>query len=264
MPGPWGTNVPVQSVDVKIVDIDAPGKKDDTILAAKTNNNGLFDGTTSDWQDTVSNKITVTVPSSNPFQPPRLETRTVTAADVTDVMVLRATVSQTIGGNIKTVTLPFIYINDNTESPPLIVPWGPPPKPIGKINNTEVNTPEEMFTKTSSLIDSGANPITIEIYAPYSDMLQSLDKSRTDLAKWMMQRLGIPDLQQYQQKLTGGEIAGIIIAVSILILAIGAALALVILALSVLYAVHKGYSLIDAELETGPNGEHKFKIKLGK
>ncbi len=58
MPGTWGVALPAQNVHVYIVDIDQPGKGDDRIWSGTTDSSGCFQGTSSEWQDSITTTIT--------------------------------------------------------------------------------------------------------------------------------------------------------------------------------------------------------------
>ncbi len=52
-PGPWGNNKPVKGAKIKITDIDAPGRTNDVIWEGTTENDGVFQGTSKEWQDRI-------------------------------------------------------------------------------------------------------------------------------------------------------------------------------------------------------------------
>jgi hypothetical protein len=62
---------------------------------------------------------------------------------------------------------------------------------------------------------------------------------------------------------SGGEVAVIILAIAALCLAVGASIALVLLALAVFYAMDHGYKPIHAQMHANANGETSFELTLG-
>ncbi len=117
MPGSWGRAVPAQGVIIKIIDIDEPGNPDDLIFTGKTDEYGYFEGETTEWRDRKKTEMWV---QDNWWRGHWEEGE---VPDLTDALILQAQIKQ---GKHET-KLQFVYVDDQTMSPPLIVPWGPPP-----------------------------------------------------------------------------------------------------------------------------------------
>lgn len=260
VPGVWGANVPVVGAKVEIIDVDAPGRGNDIVLTTTTDANGKFEGTSSEWQDTI--KIRVPDPTiKNPFR-----TKEIEKPDITDVLMLSAHIKyECQGSGPKETILPYTYINDNTESPPLVVPWGPGRRTlIAKINGNECNSYDEMADQLKGAIDRGETPIDITVFGPDAERLKILASPKDELARWLKDRLP-PIPPSTTNTLTGAEWTGIILALAVLALAVGVSIAIVILACCVFYAVGKGYRPINAN--TGGrvgDADFRFELTLGK
>lgn len=260
VPGVWGASVPVVGAKVEITDVDAPGRGNDIILTTTTDTNGKFEGTSSEWQDTI--KVRIPAPTfKNPFR-----TKEIEKPDITDVLMLNARIKyECPGSSPKETILPYTYINDNIESPPLVVPWGPcRGRLIAKINGNECNSYDEMANQLKGAIDRGENPIKIRVFGTDAEMLKILARPKDELARWLKDRLpSIPT--STANVLTGAEWVGIILALAALALAVGVSIAIVILACCALYAIEKGYHPIGAN--TGGrvgSSEFWFDLELGK
>lgn len=95
---------PVANARVQIFDLDEGGNGDDKILETTTNADGKFKGTSKDWEDKNSKRIT------GPFGPFTM--------DIPDILGLEFRVSD----GHHTHRGPFFHIADNT-SIPIVVPW---------------------------------------------------------------------------------------------------------------------------------------------
>jgi hypothetical protein len=245
IPGPWGAAVPVAGAAVTIIDIDAPGAHDDTIWTGTTNASGEFSGTSDEWQDTMTTRVWVSTGFSGfPPQPTGYwETKKV--PDPTDIMVLKVKVSH--GG--QSATLPFAFLGDNVLSP-VVVPWGPPQPPaVGKVNGQACASHQEVVTKIKAAVDAGVSPITIEVYGADLQPLLVLGQSPAQLKTWVQQRVpgGAALFQPYASGLTGTEIFWILLAVAVIIMAVGASAFLVMCGVAIIYAIHQGYVDLSAE-----------------
>ena len=120
MPGSWGQAVPVSGASIKVIDIDKPGQgsSDDVIWTGTTDSNGNFQGQSSEWQD----RKKITIPGYFKGTPPKwIPPHDEWVPDLTDIISLKAEITH----GTHQVSLPLMYINDGTPSPPLVVPWGP-------------------------------------------------------------------------------------------------------------------------------------------
>src|SRR6187399_3204649 len=91
-PGLWGLTKPVAGASIKLTDLDIPGRNNDVIWQGTSDQNGNYQGTTSEWRDTI------TVTPSTPFTP------AITVPDPTDLMLLQVTVTQNTPQGQKSIT----------------------------------------------------------------------------------------------------------------------------------------------------------------
>ena len=212
---------------VTIIDKDAGGNGDDVIFNGNTNANGEFSGTSSEWKDlnTVKGAFNTNVP-------------------VPDILSLEARIKQ---GN-KEITLPYFkldvlppgFSNSIDVSSPLVVPWLPPPEVIGKVNGTPYTDPIQLNFAVKTAVDNGVSPIVIETYGPDAGFFEPLTKSKSELEKWVKNSLQV-------SALTGTEIFWILIAIAIIIAAVGVTFVCICVGLAILYAIHKGYKNVKSE-----------------
>lgn len=175
-PGPGGAQVPVSGADIRIYDIDAPGRGDDLIWEGRTNAQGQFSGTSANWQDSV--KV------MTPFGPK-------TVADASDILLLKMEVKQ--GPNAVTIS-PFV-----TNAPvPVVVPW---PQPAGAILLAVVNDkvvtgakPDMLYEHVKDLAESDAPRIRIVCTGDWAKPLEPLLAANTAPAAraLVLSRLGLP------------------------------------------------------------------------
>lgn len=103
--GSWGLSVPVKNATIKIIDIDYFGNSDDIIWSGETDENGVFSGESSDWQD----RIIIPMPVGRDLEFP----------DPNDSLEL---VINVVDGS-REVTLP--YRQSRSSQTKTTVPWGP-------------------------------------------------------------------------------------------------------------------------------------------
>jgi hypothetical protein len=258
-PGPWGLALPNSAAKVEITDIDAPGRGDDRIFTATTDQAGRFQGESGEWQD----KIRVRIP--NPKKP--WEMITVEQPDLTDVLVLCAHITEKTPTGTKETKLPFVYVDDSKESPPLVVPWGPPPLAVvARVNEVDCKTPEELYSKIKSAVDAGQTPITIKIYGADAETLRPVTLPPEELRKWIGSRIHLPssiDLSSSTPKAALTPETSI--AIAILCLSVAASIVMVMLGAAVIYALYKGYIPISAKIKTKIGElENEFEVVIGK
>lgn len=176
-PGFWGINKPVVGAQVTIQDIDAPGRSNETIWQGSTNSQGGFQGTTSDWQDQILIGYRP-VPGS---LPPRLQP--IYGPDLTDVPVLTITIEQKTPTGNKQITLPFPFLGDDKEGPPILVTWAPP-DPVVKVNDNPCYTREEVSNKVREAIDQN-KPINLKVYGAEAEALKPLTYADDQLRDWI-------------------------------------------------------------------------------
>ena len=175
-PGLWGLTKPVAGASIKLTDLDIPGRNNDVIWQGTSDQNGNYQGTTSEWRDTI------TVTPSTPFTP------AITVPDPTDLMLLQVTVTQNTPQGQKSITLPFTYLGSNIPSPPIMVNWAPP-DPVIVVNGSACYTPQDVKNRTTSAADSGQK-ITIQVYGQDALMLQPLTLPHAQLRNWIKQTYG--------------------------------------------------------------------------
>lgn len=258
MPGAWGPLVPAAGAHVKIVDVDVGGNPSDEIWSGTTGPDGSFRGESSEWQDQKKMIVPVRPTLANPF--PRVEERWV--ADPTDALVLQARLSQQTPQGNRETTVPFVFLGDDVPSPPVVVNWGPPAVVIARVNGAECRNPEEFARKMKAAVDAGGQRVEFEIYGASAATLRAqLDRPANELQAWIRQRLGLPPT-------TMSAVAElptafwVLVGIAILALAVGAAIAIVILALCLLYAIHKGYRLAEWDFTTTADGEDVFRGRV--
>ncbi len=127
-PGPWGLNCRVAGANVQVIDKDAPGRGDDVIWTGTTDGQGRLEGTSAEWQDTLSVPEWICDEHRTVFGK-RVCVRghwgTQTVPDLTDIRLLFARIRL---GNWD-VTVPYPYVGDNAPAIPLVAPppFEPPP-----------------------------------------------------------------------------------------------------------------------------------------
>lgn len=175
-PGPGGTQVPVRDAEIRIFDIDAPGRGDDLIWQGRTNAEGRFSGASANWQDSVK----VMTPLG-----PR------TIADASDILLLRMEVKQ--GGQAVTIS-PFM-----TNAPvPVVVPW---PQPVENLLLAVVNDkvvtgakPDMLYEHVKDLAEADVPRIRIVCHGDWARPLEPLLAANTAPAAraLVLSRLGLP------------------------------------------------------------------------
>ena len=229
MPGPWGMNEPVKGASVKIIDKDATAGGDDIILSRTSNSLGKVAGTSKDWVDSKRIKYWDPLPL-----PGRWKYKTV--PDPTDLMLLEIDVKQ--GDNH--IRVPFVFLGDNVEVP-VVVPWGAvdpgangnPPATL-RVNGVGCDDPMDLQKKSRAAIERGTTPLKIEIRGPESlPFVPFADKSLNTL-KEMVDDIMPGAKQFFYSNPTGAEE---LIAIALIILAVGAAVSVTVLASAVAFAL---------------------------
>jgi hypothetical protein len=243
MPGSWGTNVPAANVSVSVIDVDAPSRGDDLIWTGLTDGNGNFQGTSNEWQDTLTTSKWV-FDGFKGFPPiPTGHWETSSTLDVSDILALQARIKD----GARETALPFVYINDSTSSPPLVLPWGPPLRILGKVNNVDCTTPLQLNRAIKAAADSNTSNITIEIYGPDANLLAPLTQSKQQAEEWVRQQLKLTE-EMHRGVIVGSTVsASTLFAVGFIIIAVGVSFLLICCGLGLLYAIHKGYININVE-----------------
>jgi hypothetical protein len=273
--GPWGPAMGIDSAQVELFEHDGASSKKIWTGSTGASNGGAFQGTTSEWQATMSVRVWV-VDDPGSLVPPRPPTghwSTSTVPDPTDTLLLSARVTKAPYGSF---TVPFMYINNAVTSPPIVAPptWVPSvPAPLVLATVTTAagtqsyTDPFQLNLALKAAADSG-QPFTIEIHEPgardaFADILmRSRDQLVDYLAPQFRTLVPIPRTRLVSA-LTGAEIAAIILAVAVLVLAVGAAILTVMIGIAIIYAIAKGYKPIEIEMKTDTSGSHYLHVKFG-
>lgn len=254
MPGPWGVNQPVKGANVKIIDKDIGGK-DDIIFSKFTSSLGKASGISKDWQDKRRMRIWNPLPL-----PGRWVTKTV--VDPSDMMLLEIDVRE----GDKHIRAPFVHLGDSVEVP-VFVPWGheSAPDPIGNIvqallpavtvNGKKYTDPMEAQKTARKKFEDGEKNVRLGIVGPEAlPFMPFADKSFDDLKDLVDDILPGVKSFMYPNPVGAAELS----AISLIILASGAALSGTILASCVgfclILALYLGYT--DLKLKVVSGSEH--------
>jgi hypothetical protein len=270
MPGTWGPALGVGNATVELIDVDLPGKGDDLIFTGQANSQGYFAGTTSEWHDTAERWVLVT----DSVFPPRAHFEKRSEPDVTDVLALKARITEHRADGDRRAELIFPFLGNGAPAPVLMVPWGPPPRPpveVISINGQGFADPGLAVAHVKAIADSHQR-ITIAVRdAALRDALSSLaGASRDQLIALMRQRLNLPALPL--NGVTGAD--DVILALAVLATAIAAGLAIniiatatavfvIVLAFAIVYALYQGYKHFHIALKNNPNtGQNELEVTI--
>ena len=220
IPGPWGMNEPVKSASVKIIDKD-PGGVDDVILTRVTNSLGKFSGTSTDWQDKKSVRYWDPLPFPGGW-------KSKTISDPNDMMLLEIDIKE---GN-EHFRGPFVFLGNNIEVP-VVVPWGKVPPSIPatiKVNGVACDDGQDLQKKARAAFESGTSKIKIEIRGPESLPFRPFAGKNLAELKELVDDIMPGAKDMFYTNPTGAEE---LLAIALIILAIGAAASVTILATAV-------------------------------
>lgn len=237
IPGPWGLHEPVKGAKVKIIDKD-PGGVDDVILTRTTNSLGKFSGTSKDWQDTKRIRY---------WDPLSLSWKTKTVPDPTDIMLLELDIKH--GSNH--FRGPFVFLGNNVEVP-VVVPWGKSDFALTtyEVNGTPCTDGQDLQKKARAAFESGVSRVTITIRGPESiPFLPLAGKNLSQLKELVDDILpGAKDML-YPNPCE----AACLTAIAFLILAVGAATAISVvasaIAVSLVLGTVLGYCIVEVKEE---------------
>jgi hypothetical protein len=201
--------------------------------------------------------------SAFPPRPPRGHWGTSTQPDPTDTLLLTARVTKAPYG---TFTVPFVYVNDTTTSPPIFapptwVPVGTPPVVVAKLTTTggtqSYTDPVQLKMAMDAAADSG-QPFSVDIYDPGARdaFANILTRTHDQLVDYLVPRLHtMPPLppDAMSAAISAGGWALIILAIAVLILAAGVAAFTVLMGIAIIYAISKGYRVVEAEVRIDAN-----------
>lgn len=232
---------PARGVTVKIIDKD-PGGVDDEILERTTNSLGKFSGTSKEWQDTKVVRYWEPLPL-----PGRWKTKS--APDPLDIMLLEIDIRE----GTQHFRGPFVFLGDNVEVP-IVAPWGKPGFALAtyKVNGTPCSDGKDLQKKARAAFESGVPSVTITILGPESvPFLPFAGKNLTQLKELVDDILpGAKDML-YPNPCE----AACILAIAFLILALGAAVTISVVAsgvaVSLVLGTVLGYCIVAVEAEQG-------------
>lgn len=238
-PGAVGNERPVKGAQVQIVDKD-PGGTDDVIFTSNTNSLGKFYGTSADWQDTKKIRY---------WQPLPLPGRwiTKTAPDPADMMLLEIDIKEA-GQHFRG---PFVFLGDNVEVP-VVVPWGKPDFSLAtyEVNGKKCSNGMDLQKRARAAFESGASSVTIAIRGP--EAVPFLPIAGKNLAQ--LKELADDLLPGAKDMLYPNPCeAACILAIAFLILALGAAVSISVvasgIAISLLLGTIMGYCIVSVNLD---------------
>jgi hypothetical protein len=234
-------NEPAKGVTVKIIDKD-PGGTDDTILEATANSLGRFSGTSREWQDTKIVQYWEPLPLPGHW-------KRKTIPDPLDVMLLEIDIRE--GTNH--FRGPFVFLGDDREVP-VVAPWGKPDFQFAtyEVNGAPCSDGQDLQKKARAAFESGAASVTITIRGPESvPFLAFAGKNLAQLKELVDDVLpGAKDML-YPNPCE----AACILAIAFLILALGAATTISVVAsgvaVSLVLGTILGYCIVAVEAEQG-------------
>lgn len=279
----YANGQPATNIAVQVFDLDVGGNGDDSILNTVTNSSGHIVGQSSEWEDANTLKTSQRVLAGVRMTadiPPRFEPiykDVEIEVEVPDVPVLKYVLTR--GSDRFEVVVPAPPLGLAVTTPPIVLPWTAPLEPrlprldpdrlwprqlaIGAVNGRAVYQPLDWRQFIIEDADAG-KPLVIEVMQPdvVGAFRSFVDRFREGAFNRVTASVvGADDALVIAA--IGAAIAQVIVAIGGLVLATGVAVTITILALSVLYAVHKGYTIDDVTMEFGPAGvPTKMTIKM--
>lgn len=253
-PGPWGINKPVKGAKITITDLDAPGRANDVIWEGTTDEHGVFQGTSKEWQDRI--RLTPGIPGTaiSPAVPATY------GPDPSDVLVLKIDIAE---GQFK-ISGPFPFAGDNVQVP-IYVTWGPTADNRGTVNGVDFTDFSQLINRLIATVEK-KDPIELRLYGDWSvaatPIVELLKKSPLDRIKqsFPSSRTGSIELIIGGTAITVSStalvaLAGLVLALGSLILLAGASAFLVCLGIAVILAVLNGYVNIEASQTTATDSQ---------
>lgn len=270
MAGSWGAAVPVANAQVVIVDRDAPGRGDDAVLTVTTSSAGMFSGTSADWQDQITTKIWVPrrwVPGAHGGHWQAAHWETNSASDPTDVLVLSARVS----ADGQSAELPFVFVDDHTPSPPLVVPWAPPGSPapmpftpviavgpvmtlaaMATVDGVGCLTVADVNQRLRAAIAAGGARVCVGVHGPDASSVPPFS-APSGLLDWARGELRIPGAL-WPVSPSPDPADALAVGCALVRSGVATSPLRVCVGLGVLYAMHHGYRTITAAHRAGGPG----------
>lgn len=174
-PGPWGLALPAAAAEVQVSEVEPPTQRSghNLLWSGTTDADGCFEGTSSEWQDTIS----LWIPGADPHGIPLVGGHWEQRPNPLDVAILKVRVVQ---GNHEQECFPFV----NDAPAPLVLPWGPP-------QNIQVPQARRVLVVLTSVVHAGC--------ADWKPLYAFMEVAGPVLAK---QILG-PAYKEVATKLTG-------------------------------------------------------------
>jgi hypothetical protein len=207
---------PCQKAVVKVYDKDVGGGGDDLIFTGKTDANGVFKGRSKNWKD--RNTMRVSTPLGTVTQ------------EVPDVLLLQVKVQQ---GSKKVGPFPYIQVPDGLPMSVVPVPWGPPNAYLAKVNGKKCKDGFQLQKAARAAFESGTPKVRIQLVGPEAVLFLPLTGSMTQLKKKVEAVLPGAKHMLYVNP-TGAEE---LLAIAVVILALGAAFSVGILATAVAFSL---------------------------
>ncbi|MCL5266487.1 MAG: transthyretin-like family protein [Bacteroidetes bacterium] len=242
---------PLQNATVEIFDVDSGGNGDDIIFTGTTDNNGYLQGTSSDWKD----RNTARVPRPWPF------TGTV-EVEVPDVLVLMARIRI---GSYDTGRIPFSLPPPGAAIVPIVVPWSCIGIRKPKVNGEECNDGYDLQVKARAAFERGDPTVHITLYGPDAmPFLPFADKNMDALKALVGARLpGAPNML-YPNPVVADDL----IYIAIIILCVGAAYSISVIATAVaialILALILGYEHVKVHSATEADGTVSVDFEISK
>lgn len=220
------------------------------IWEGTTENDGVFQGTSKEWQDRI--QLTPGIPATGftPAVPPTY------GPDPADVLILKLEIVQ---GQNK-ITAPFVFAGDNVQVP-IYVTWGPAVANRGTLNGVEFTDFKQLVNKVVATIEK-KDPIDLRLYGDWSTaaipLVQLINKSPLERTEQIFPG-SMPGSIEIFVPTVGFivvstpaliALAALVLAIGSLILLAGASAFLVCLGIAVVLAVANGYVNIEASQTT--------------
>lgn len=243
--------LPLQNAMVEIIDVDSGGNGDDIIFTGTTDNNGYFQGTSSDWKD----KNTARVPKPAPFSGS-------VEVEAPDVLMLMARIRK---GSNDTGRIAFALPPANAPVTPIIVPWSCAGVRKPKVNGEECADGLDLQIKARAAFERKDSTVHITLYGPDAmPFLAIADKNLDALKTLVGARLPGAANMLYPNPVVVDDL----VYIALIILCIGAAYSISVIATAVAIAIVLslllGYRHIKVHAATESDGTVSvdFEVKM--
>ena len=233
--------LPLQNATVEIIDVDSGGNGDDIIFTGTTDNNGYFQGTSSEWQD----RNTARVPKPWPLHGTM-------EIEVPDILILMARIRK---GTNDTGRIPFSLPPPGTPVVPIVVPWSCVGIRKPKVNGEECSDGFDLQVKARAAFERRDPTVHITLYGPDAmPFLPFADKNLDALKALAGARFpGAPNML-YPNPVVADDL----IYIAIIILCVGAAYSISVIstavAIALVLALILGYKHLKVHTATEADG----------